>query len=343
MKIFQAFSHWNYFTGLAEQSNVSEIMQMQRFYSQSQRRVDWRHVVIKCCKLSDIVSILHFEFTADIFIYRAQQWHHNDEHALSLLLFIMYTTPISTMISSLSLNHHLYADDTKLFFSFYASDLDANITLLRNALQHIFSWMTANLLTLNASKTEFLLIGLNQQLPDRNDPLCSQTWHNLRWTSHFLWLNIIIIQILLFSHPCISLYPSVSWLQNCQYYCHVYRSLQTWVMQFTILQSTKFSNKSISTSQNSLARTVVKFPRFSHITPVIKSLHWLNVKERIEYKLLSLTFKVFTTSQPTYLSKLVTVQSPRSTRSSSVVTISRPPNSSYLKICLLYTSPSPRD
>jgi len=43
--------------------------------------------------------------------------------------------------------------------------------------------------------------------------------------------------------------------------------------------------------QNSLARTVVKSPRFSHITPVIKSLHWLKVKERIEYyKLLSLNY-----------------------------------------------------
>jgi len=84
--------------------------------------------------------------------------------------------------------------------------------------------------------------------------------------------------------------------------------------------------------QNSLARTVVKYPRFSHITPVIKFLHWLKVKERIEYKLLSLTYKVLTTSQSTYLSKLVTVQSPRSSRSSSVVTISRPPTSSPLRI-----------
>ena len=84
--------------------------------------------------------------------------------------------------------------------------------------------------------------------------------------------------------------------------------------------------------QNSLARTVVKSPRFSHITPVINFLHWLKIKERIEYKLLSLTSKVLTTSQPTYLSKLVTVQSPHSTRSSSVIIISRPPTSSSLKI-----------
>jgi len=34
---------------------------------------------------------------------------------LGPLLFVMYTTPLSTLISSLSLNHHLYSDDTQLF------------------------------------------------------------------------------------------------------------------------------------------------------------------------------------------------------------------------------------
>jgi len=42
--------------------------------------------------------------------------------------------------------------------------IDSSVTHLYNALQHISSWMTANLLTLNSSKTEFLLIGLQQQL-----------------------------------------------------------------------------------------------------------------------------------------------------------------------------------
>jgi len=51
------------------------------------------------------------------------------------------------------------------FLSFYAPDFPSNIIYLFNALQHISSWMTANLLTvLNTSKTEFLLIGLKQQL-----------------------------------------------------------------------------------------------------------------------------------------------------------------------------------
>ena len=37
--------------------------------------------------------------------------------------------------------------------------------------------------------------------------------------------------------------------------------------------------------QNSLARPVVKVPKSTHITPILKSLHWLKVNERIEYKL----------------------------------------------------------
>ena len=54
--------------------------------------------------------------------------------------------------------------------------------------------------------------------------------------------------------------------------------------------------------------------------------------ERIEYKLLSLTYIVLTTSQPSYLNNLISVQPPRSTRSSSVVTLSRPPTISSLNI-----------
>jgi len=47
--------------------------------------------------------------------------------------------------------------------------------------------------------------------------------------------------------------------------------------------------------QNCLARTVVNAPKYSHITPILRSLHWLKINERIEYKLLSLNYKVLTT------------------------------------------------
>ena len=74
--------------------------------------------------------------------------------------------------------------------------------------------------------------------------------------------------------------------------------------------------------QNCLARTVVKAPKSSLVTPILRSLHWLKINERIE--LLSLTYKVLTTSQPDYLHNLISVQSTGRTRSSSLVTLARP-------------------
>jgi len=84
--------------------------------------------------------------------------------------------------------------------------------------------------------------------------------------------------------------------------------------------------------QNSLARAVVKAPKFSHTTHILKSFHWLKVNERIEYKILSLTYKTLSTAQPAYLHNLTSVQPPGRTCSSSLITIARPPSSSSLKI-----------
>jgi len=76
---------------------------------------------------------------------------------------------------------------------------------------------------------------------------------------------------------------------------------------------------------------LTKAPKSCHITPILRSLHWLRITELIEYKLLSLTYKVRTTTQPPYLHNLISTQRPRSTRSSSVVTLAQPPSSSSLK------------
>jgi len=40
---------------------------------------------------------------------------------------------------------------------------------------------------------------------------------------------------------------------------------------------------------NSAARAVTKTPKFHHITPILKSLHWLKIIDRIKYKVLSLS------------------------------------------------------
>ena len=77
--------------------------------------------------------------------------------------------------------------------------------------------------------------------------------------------------------------------------------------------------------QNCLARTVCRTSKFSHITPTLQSLHWLKVKQRIEYKIVSLTYNVLQFHQPSYLSNLL-IQQPNiyNTRSSALITLKRP-------------------
>jgi len=53
---------------------------------------------------------------------------------LGPLLFILYPTPLSTVISNSSANHQLYADDNQLLLSFSALDFSHNITHLENTI-----------------------------------------------------------------------------------------------------------------------------------------------------------------------------------------------------------------
>jgi len=203
----------------------------------------------------------------------------------------MYTTPLSTLISSVSLNHHLYADDTQLFLSFHPSEFHSNVTHLQNALQQISFWMTANLLTLSILlKLSFFLLDLNNNFLKYTTLLSLQP--TLLATLTLFLMNTLPspTKSLHFLRPatrelrCIRPYLdfktastiATSIVHSKLDYCNsLYHNLPNY--QFNRLQQT----------QKSLARAVVKAPKSSHITPILIFLHWFKVNERIEYKLFS--------------------------------------------------------
>lgn len=79
-------------------------------------------------------------------------------------------------------------------------------------------------------------------------------------------------------------------------------------------------------AQNVAARLVTHSHRHDHITPVLKQLHWLPVKERINYKIALLVFKCLHGLAPLYLCSLITKRiAPRSLRSSEQLLCVVPP------------------
>ena len=78
---------------------------------------------------------------------------------LGPLLFTLYTTPLSSLVSGHAIPHHLYADDSQLYVSFSPGDSSAVLNGRQSCLASVQSWMSTNTLKLNPDKREFLLIG----------------------------------------------------------------------------------------------------------------------------------------------------------------------------------------
>ena len=67
----------------------------------------------------------------------------------------------------------------------------------------------------------------------------------------------------------------------------------------------KYSINRLQKIQNSDARIVTRTSRSSHITPILKSLHWLPVQYRINFKLCCITHRALSLKEPHYLNSLL--------------------------------------
>ena len=70
--------------------------------------------------------------------------------------------------------------------------------------------------------------------------------------------------------------------------------------------------------QNHAAKVVLFKSKHEHVTPLLKKIHWLPVKERILFKIATFAFRFFDDNLPPYLSSCLSVYTPsRTLRSSS--------------------------
>ena len=78
---------------------------------------------------------------------------------LGPVLFSLYTTSLSQVITNQNLSHHLYADDTQVYISLSQSNAQESVPTLSDCVTDILLWMESSKLKLNPDKTDLIIIG----------------------------------------------------------------------------------------------------------------------------------------------------------------------------------------
>ena len=255
---------------------------------------------------------------------------------LGPVLFTLYTAPLANIINRHNLQHHFYADDTQLHNSDKPENVHNLLETTSNCYSDIKNWMTVNKLQRNGDKTEAMLIGTKQKLSS-----LSVSSLQLDETSITLSDSVKNLGVTLDSTLSMQNYIRQT-AQSCYYQLRRISSVRKFLSTDTtaklvtslILSRLDYCNAllsglpassihSLQRIQNCAARLVFKKKKKSdHVTPLLQSLHWLPIPQRIRYKLSCLCYKSINNSAPVYLSDCLQIYTPTRTLRSSSDTLS---------------------
>ena len=250
---------------------------------------------------------------------------------LGPVFFIMYTQPLSNVIDKFGVSHVLYADDTQLYDDSSVSDADSMIDKLQNCILDVNCWMESNKLSLNASKTEAILItSPRNSLTDTLPSTITINESSIRFSESLSSLGLTIDNTLSMRMYVLSVcklaYFELRRISSIRHLLST-SATKTLVCSF-VLSRLDYCNSVLAGSphylidklqrvQNNAARLVLRKRKRDHATPLLSALHWLPISSRIQYKVCSLTYSSLYDSGPIYLSNLLETYSPaRKLRSS---------------------------
>lgn len=180
--------------------------------------------------------------------------------------------------------------------------------------------MSANMLKLNESKTELMIYNSKQRLPTTLGHLASISFsgHTIPVSTSARNLGVTYDRSLTFEAHVNNIVRSANYHLRTLSRMRKFLTADTTktFVQAVIMSRLDYCNsllnglpesmlQRLQKVQNSAARLITRSSRHDHITPVLKSLHWLPVKARIRFKILLLAFKILNNLAPAYLNNIL--------------------------------------
>jgi len=218
-----------------------------------------------------------------------------------------------------SISYHSYADDTQLYLSLSPNEF-APLESLYLCLDQVHDWMSRNLLKLNTDKTQVIIFGKKDQRLKVATLLGMKGFEVVETVKN---LGVIIDSDLSFNSHMKSVTKSSFYhLKNIakvknfilpadlEKLIHAFISSRVDYCNGLFTGLPKKTIKSLQIIQNAAARLLTRTKRKDHITPILKSLHWLPVTYRIDFKVLFLVFKTLNGQGPLYMADMLQIYTP---------------------------------
>ena len=209
---------------------------------------------------------------------------------------------------------HSYADDTQVHLSTGASNARTAVRLFVSCTEKIESWMSCNRLKMNAEKTQVIWIGSRQQLAKIDIEELQQLSANVHFSTTVSNLGVYFdSQLTMRDHvtaTCLSCFFQLEQLRAI-------RSSLTTDAAKTLAQAfvggrLDYCNsllygvsedllRRLQSVQNAAARFITGARKYDHISPVLRDLHWLPLRQRIIFKIATLMHQCLNGLVPSYL------------------------------------------
>ena len=237
--------------------------------------------------------------------------------AVSPLQFNLYTADVVCIAQSFGVSVHCYADDFQLYVHCRADEAATAITQLLACIQAIDRWMGSNRLKMNWDKTQFIWLGSRQRLSavdvtplhlhDNTVIMPSTTARNLE--AVFDCEMTMLYHVNSVTHSCFYHLRQLRTVwralthDSAKMLAHAFISSRIGYCNSLLFGVSAHVLCKMQAVLNAAARLVCGLGRFDHITPAMRDdLHWLPVRQRIEYKIALLVYKCLHGAAPFYLS-----------------------------------------